>query len=451
MNGDFTESTKLVELFDDGSYRPVGNTEINNPLKPNRQLSRTPPRTRETLAVGTPLRNPKLEPTILKVIKETEEQSETDEEISVAPADYSVDLFNTPPALTGEEKTLTAEIKEKLERQDETPKTHPIPIIDDSKENARKMNTTLAEAVDSGRSPMVPKFVSPEIFVPGRTDSVAFMNNYERCALSNGWDNAYKLNYLRSFLEGCASDWIMEYANKAENATKRWDEVKADFIREFGGEDTKKLAKIKFNTRRQIENEDVLTYYYDLRHLATQVNEKMDFNNFLEHFEGGLQNSLKGIYQMLYKKEMTKEELKAIVEKMSAVQKSILPPMFQNLSCAVGENNPRPTTISHQPTSSITPFNEKYKPRYYETANNHSNNESKQWNYTQQNFRNQKRGSGTSRSRTADGRVICWLCGNQGHYMASCRQNVGQSQKHKHVHFSNTRRKSPNGQGRHNQ
>ncbi|KAJ8911405.1 hypothetical protein NQ315_011372 [Exocentrus adspersus] len=121
----------------------------------------------------------------------------------------------------------------------------------------RMANTTLREAIDNGRTPSTPKFISPTTFNPATGNALTYIRAYDRTAVANGWTDAYKINYFGSFLEGAAGIWYEEYKGEAGNANKTWQQITNDFCAEFAGPNHMKLAKSKFANRRQQDGEDI--------------------------------------------------------------------------------------------------------------------------------------------------------------------------------------------------
>lgn len=183
---------------------------------------------------------------------------------------------------------------------------------------------TILEAIATGRTPATPKFTPPPIFNPCFDVPASFIRQYDQVATSNGWNDAYKIQYFGSYLQGAANIWYCNYVREERNQDKTWKHVTEDFIKEFSGEQPLRKLKLKLNARKQLEGEDIKKYLYDLIVLANEVNPDMPFETFREHFENGLHFSYYESYFLMSNGIKTYQELKALIIKLSDVRERIL-------------------------------------------------------------------------------------------------------------------------------
>lgn len=148
---------------------------------------------------------------------------------------------------------------------------------------------TLSDIIHANTTPATPKFVRANSFNPVHdTDAYTFLRNYERSALLNGWGDREKLLYFEAFLEGSAEIWFKNYKLDQSNQNKNWKDVADDFKTEYVNKDLLKDLRRKLKDRKQGDNEDILTYYYDLLDLAYRVDPNTSLAEIQELFEAGL-------------------------------------------------------------------------------------------------------------------------------------------------------------------
>ncbi|XP_050305613.1 uncharacterized protein LOC126742849 [Anthonomus grandis grandis] len=169
-------------------------------------------------------------------------------------------------------------------------------------------NTALAET----KNPVTPKFITPPFFDPSLDLPIIFLSKYEKTALNNGWNDAYKISYLGNFLESPANFWYRDYSSNERNKPKTWEEIKEDFIREYSGDQPLRKIKFRLNTRKQAENEDIKKYYYDIVSLCHEVDPKMTFETFRDYFEKGLHPSYYETYYLMSSNELDHQQLKTL-------------------------------------------------------------------------------------------------------------------------------------------
>lgn len=333
-------------------FKPIArSTEIgtdNTPLDaftPARHLSRSPPRFR-TNSEG--------------------------EEIK-----YNLRSRRPDPTPQEEESHLETEVSETQETVSELTTIPP-------KQSNMAQNTTISDASKNARTPAVPKFIAPTQFNPTNTNAIVFLRNYERCAALNGWDDAFKINYMGSFLEAAASTWYSKFVVDPANAGRTWKELQEEFVNEFGSENAIRAAKFRFNTRRHLDNEDIKSYFFDLKNLGDEANPNMPFEAFRDKFESGLHPLYYESYFLIAPDNMNMEALKSVVFKLSNVKERVLSLQMSNLSLLAKEEEPQQAASSrHQQSSSPRPW--------------------------------------YSNTRGRSGQPRCTLCNRYGHFRSTCR------------------------------
>lgn len=358
------------------------------------------------------------------------------------------------------------------------------------------MNVTIQDAGQSARPPAVPSFVSPETFNPGQSNPLAFIQKYERCALANGWDNAYKINYLGTFLEKAAYLWYKKYRNTVENRNKTWENIIEDFLEKFEVKGASRSAKLRLRNRRQGQREDIQEYFYSMVCLADEVDPNMQFSDFLELFEDGLHSShLQTYFLTKGRQDIDMNTLEDVIKNVSQLmerynighsnQEALLTERhYEENTRQPREQHPsrrtynrlHDTAASHsynrQLNSPRSPFsgpkrnNSRNGPEeeYYSHRNEFNgpkreysgprreiNNGTRKYEETRKSYNDNRREANTNirrnmnipQTRTSDGRPYCHLCKKPGHHPSLCYKNGRPA-------TANQGRTNPNFYGRHN-
>lgn len=304
-------------------------------------------------------------------------------------------------------------------------------------------NTTIFEVFNDTRQKAgVPKFVSPEIFTPGKNRAKEFIRTYERAAIANAWDNSLKIMYLGSFLEGIANRWYTRYV--AKNPSKTWDDVKEDFVDEYGGENEDDEAEAKFENYKQREGESVQRYFYQLQTLAYDFDEDMNDKRFIKQFEKGLAPHIYPWYRTQKTSEMRIKDLKVIVERLKDIEDRQHTEKVEKPSQKLNENVQSTDRVSKQRPQPSSQYLGPYNP-------------GKNWERTGQtspSFRPQPQNHFRpkrpqqpfpfNQTRTYMGQPKCYICGRQGHYASSCVYQQPRQQRHVQS------QQAPNDNGRQN-
>ena len=151
------------------------------------------------------------------------------------------------------------------------------------------MDVTLRECLTAPGNivPAVPAFISAESFSSGQC-ALTFLDNYERCAKSNAWSNELKIYFFFSYLQGAADKWYQLYIAEESNLDKTWDQLKRDFLEEWGPKNPKREARKKLQNLKQGRAEKTLAFYYELLFLYGTYDPSKNFEFFLDYFEDGL-------------------------------------------------------------------------------------------------------------------------------------------------------------------
>lgn len=375
----------------------------------------------------------------------------------------------------------TSEVVQPIRLLENTVIPQAIPIAEES---SRMANSTIANAFAEAKNPATPKFVQPPTFDPRTDSTVTFLQKYERTSTCNGWSDCLKIAYLGNFLEGPAIQWYKRYTTNLENRNKNWEDIKEDFIKFFSGDQPLRKLKFRLNTRKQSDKEDIKNYYYDILYLAEEIDPEMPFETFRDHFENGLHPSYYETYYLMSTSDMSHEQLKSLVLKLSDVRERALvkemtsqtsllsiadePRQYRNEGNRNQQHNNGPRYQDRfQQRRTYQPPRQNYRPvdrtrgggRGGFSRNNPSfrgsfnqGNQSRHRNFERNSDRrpdmrysnrNRSNSRGDTRNdlpntRCSDGRPRCNSCNRCGHY--TCNENQGSERR---VSFS--RSASPNG------
>lgn len=252
------------------------------------------------------------------------------------------------------------------------------------------LNCTIEAANAAEKTPRLPKFLNPDIYNPANGNALKFINDYERTSILNGWDLLHMINYFGLFLTGAAHLWYSKFKENPTNSTKTWSEIKNEFTTKFAGESSLRLAKIKLYNRKQQPTESIKNYFYDLTILAEDYNPAMKDEDFIDHFENGLNQKFLQMYCTLRQSNMKISQLEDIVHKLSNWEERSQNTELPQLMTLLNMNN------DHQPTTENTNIFSRYRNRQF---------------------------PGNSTNKPATNIPYCNNCGKSGHYTSACWYN----------------------------
>ncbi|KAJ8912474.1 hypothetical protein NQ315_014574 [Exocentrus adspersus] len=335
---------------------------------------------------------------------------------SPIPRQDSDNVFTFEPQATGsnqlDNKTVTGQgqddqadnkspPQEASEGERHETKTHP----QERQGSSIMADTTLATSLNNQRTPTTPKFLCPTTFNPAAKNASTFLNNYDRTAAANGWDDMLKISYLHTFLEGAAYLWFERYKDNEANGQKTWAQIKADFQKEFEGEDSKRVLERKLYNRKQDQKESITSYYYDLQTLFGEYDPSFDVDQFRNYFENGIHPDHYQHYRLLMDEDTSWDKFKGIIRKLEDISaqkktsEAVAVPtntiQNHNCSCSHSNNNnmnnlpnrggnnwaPRYQTGSNfNSRSQYTPLNQYRPPNTVQYRNSQSQDNNRSYN-----------------------------------------------------------------------
>jgi len=116
-------------------------------------------------------------------------------------------------------------------------------------------------------------------------------------AVANNWNDALKILYFQSFLQGAANLWYTEY--KEGHPDSNWPLICQAFKKEFDDDNCSLRLLAKVRERTQDPLEPTRKYFYDLRVRYEEYKRDIDFGEFQEIFQNGLTTEAKARYYWL--------------------------------------------------------------------------------------------------------------------------------------------------------
>jgi len=201
------------------------------------------------------------------------------------------------------------------------------------KSDEDKENVTIRNQIDSAQS---------------------FIATYDRMAVANNWNDALKILYFQSYLQGAANLWYTEY--KEGHPDSNWPLICQAFKKEFGDDTSSLRLLAKVRERIQDPLEPTRNYFYDLRVRYAEYKREVDFGEFQEIFQNDLTTEAKVRYYSLThfpnQPPRSLEEIKLLCGTMDN---------------APTESPPRPSTPTFQPRQRAYDNSSFREPARYET------------------------------------------------------------------------------------
>lgn len=156
-----------------------------------------------------------------------------------------------------------------------------------------------AAAVSLGASAMATQVTTPHIVVDSpRTpksfhgdtfeDAEDWLENFERVARCNGWDETKKLRYVYFALEESARTWFENH----EASLSTWNDFRRELLATYPSTDRRERAEAALQARNQRNNESVTMYVEDMSHLFRRADPNMAEDKKLRHLMRGVKQEL---------------------------------------------------------------------------------------------------------------------------------------------------------------
>ncbi|EFX72047.1 hypothetical protein DAPPUDRAFT_111167 [Daphnia pulex] len=286
----------------------------------------------------------------------------------------------------------------------------------------------------------VQKFIAPPIFSALSSDDVLdWLERYEMAAIYNRWSNDDRARNFPMYLDGAARKWFLVHThpNHWENLPIRPNPadptlpqlpaatgLKDQFTAAFKQANFSLVQESKIRQREQGNEEDVVSYFYDIVNICRMVNPAMSQEQQLQYLYRGLKPTLFAkIYPLQPPTTVDFLELaKLHAEASILVNNKVL---SQSL-LAVSQEQP-PTTSQ---TTTLTDSVQTNLVTQFAGILNQLN-QTMQGLQRPQNFissgqigqrQNNWNLSGRNK-KTAEGRYICGFCNRIGHLDIKCFQN----------------------------
>lgn len=287
----------------------------------------------------------------------------------------------------------------------------------------------------------VQKFIAPPVFSASpEEDAVDWIERFELAAAYNRWSDADQARNFVMYLEGPARKWFLvnTHPNHWEDLPARPDPtdptlphlpaesgIKTQFSAAFQQANFSLLQEAKLRQRTQGNEEDVVSYFYDIVNMCRLVNPNMSQEQQLEYLYRGLKPSL---LQKIYPQkpastadflDLAKLHMEATMLANQKVWSQSILAVSKEPTLSNAGNNPQPAAMTPEIVSILQQLNHTIKQLQLSSGpTNHSapsRPRQGHWN-----------GSGKN-GRTTEGRYICGFCSKVGHLDYRCFQNPASS------------------------
>lgn len=348
-------------------------------------------------------------------------------------------------------RSTTGTIPRQKKSTKKAPHQEEIPPNYQQANRSNMATITLNQSLNMHRAAATPKFLSPTIFDPCTNNANNFIAQYERTAAVNGWDSALKMAYFQSFLEGAANHWFERYKNNRNTIHNSWDDVKTDFLQEYGHGEQRRELERKLYQARQGATESVKSYYYNLQNMFGEFDPTNDIEEFRKFFENGLRTELYTNYKLLLEDHMNWGKFNKLINKLEDISnynkdreqcnnQPLINTTCQNCHCTrynyqgpLGRykqmHNPPQFQVNNRTNPPIQHVQQRHNTNNY-NLNNPSSSRNLDFNWrisrnTRTNNnpnqkRNQEQVLQQRNLRTHDGRIRCYRCNRIGHHGSNC-------------------------------
>lgn len=116
-------------------------------------------------------------------------------------------------------------------------------------------------------------------------DPIAWIHEYERVSIINGWDDSFRLANVIFYLTGTAKLWFENH----EDTITSWEIFKSQLVAIFGNRDhQKKEAEAILSTRAQLSTETCTDYIENVLRLCRLVDPQMSEEDKVGHLLKGI-------------------------------------------------------------------------------------------------------------------------------------------------------------------
>lgn len=132
--------------------------------------------------------------------------------------------------------------------------------------------------------PRTPSSFNGDVF----EDAEDWLDQYERVAEFNGWDQGRKLRNVYFSLDHSANTWFENHEREMTN----WEEFRRKFLATYARNDRREKAEAALHCRIQRPNESVAMYYEDMSRLFRRADPSMAEDKKLRHLMRGVKQEL---------------------------------------------------------------------------------------------------------------------------------------------------------------
>lgn len=284
--------------------------------------------------------------------------------------------------------------------------------------NSSTLNHTISE-IENLRQPITPNYAQPPYFNPATDNPIEFLKAYKIASQANNWNDMLQMCYFVNCLRDSAAIWFRNFAKRNPNAN--WAKTLKAFKDTFVGPNHEEDLKYKLVSRRQKPDESLLEYYYAIIDLCDELDLTLDDNEMMRRVTSGLLPYYKHMFTISRPKTLI--EFESLIESVSETEREST--VYHDKSKTVEKREDLAkviTSMSKDITNLV--LAEIRKDLQREKCESQVKNEStleRPYFQASGNRQNNYKPSNIQRSRTTDGRPICYNCNRSGHIAANCR------------------------------